>query len=109
MIPLNKQKIEEKDISANKTDLVVEITRAKIFKYGKVITLNIACTINNVTQSNFTLFHTSIIPKYPMELYCSTGTRTYRCIWNTDGNINISGNATITGTTFVSITGTLIL
>ena len=44
------------------TDLVVGITRTKIFKYVKVITLNIACTINNVTITGATfVFITGIL------------------------------------------------
>lgn len=94
---------EEIDISSYKTNKVSNITRAKMIKYGKLIFVDIVCTISN----NGELF--SNLPYKPIfntELNCANNySSTSRVLMNTDCALSIgylsSGSIYISGVYFI--------
>ena len=93
-------KITETDISANKTSYVTNITRAKIVNFGRIHFINIACT---VSQSQVSIFNTSLRPAFLTELNLVTNNNTTaRCVLNTNGNIEISKISSSSETIYVN-------
>ena len=101
--------VERIDISSKATNKVTGVTRALVFKNGKVVTINIACGVNNITPSDNTIFNTDLRSTDSIELFCSDGTRPYRVVISADGKISFAGGYTISESKFMSITGTLII
>lgn len=105
---LTKDIFYQRDLSSMKSSIVTNVTRAIEMVYGRVHFLNIAVSVNAATDAPSTILETDIIPKFVTELYASNGSRTYRCILNTDGKIELT-NPNITGPTFLMITGVFML
>lgn len=105
---INKDFVYQRDLSLMKTSTVTNVTRAINMVYGGVHFLNIAVSVNAATDAPSTIFETDIIPRFVTELYATNGSRTYRCILNTDGKIILT-NPNITGPTFLMITGVFML
>lgn len=105
---LTKDIFYQRDLSSMKSSIVTNVTRAIEMVYGRVHFLNIAVSVNAATDAPSTILETDIIPRFVTELYASNGSRTYRCILNTDGKIILT-NPNITGPTFLMITGVFML
>lgn len=105
---INKDFVYQRDLSLMKTSKVTDVTRAIEMVYGGVHFLNIAVSVDSATNTPTVIFKTDIIPRFVTELYATNGSRTYRCILDIDGKINLT-NPNITGPTFLMITGVFML
>lgn len=103
------------DLSSYVGTIVTEVTRANLYKFGRICTLNITCRLSAYTANNFAYIlrgiPSNLRPSENFEVFafCSTIYTAMRGLVNTAGELAIIGGTSVASGGYYNISGTYIV